>query len=80
MKAVIEMKTADIDGFMIGMRAMTDQASRRETRHEGPGLRRRPRRPTEVRPTPTDELETMLAWIPFGLHEMDDARWPGPTG
>jgi short-subunit dehydrogenase len=26
MKAVIEMKTSDIDGFMAGMRAMTDQA------------------------------------------------------
>jgi short-subunit dehydrogenase len=26
MKAVIEMKTSDIDGFMRGMRAMTDQA------------------------------------------------------
>jgi short-subunit dehydrogenase len=25
MKAVIEMKTADIDGFMAGMRAMTGQ-------------------------------------------------------
>jgi threonine dehydrogenase-like Zn-dependent dehydrogenase len=30
--------------------------------------------PDEVRPTPTDELETMLAGIPFGLHEVDDAR------
>jgi short-subunit dehydrogenase len=29
MKAVIEMKTADFDGFMVGMRAMTDK---RETR------------------------------------------------
>jgi short-subunit dehydrogenase len=27
MKAVIEMKTADFDSFMIGMRAMTDQAA-----------------------------------------------------
>ncbi len=25
MKAVIEMKTADIDSFMIGMRALSDQ-------------------------------------------------------
>jgi threonine dehydrogenase-like Zn-dependent dehydrogenase len=32
----------------------------------------------EVRPTPTDELETMLAGIPFGLHEMDDARLVRP--
>jgi short-subunit dehydrogenase len=31
MKAVIEMKTSDIDGFMAGMRAMTDQAMGRTT-------------------------------------------------
>ncbi len=30
MKAVIEMKTSDIDGFMRGMRAMTDQAPGRD--------------------------------------------------
>jgi len=30
--------------------------------------------PDEARPTPVDELETMLAAIPFGLHEIDDAR------
>jgi short-subunit dehydrogenase len=30
MKAVIEMKTSDIDGFMSGMRAMTDQAMGRD--------------------------------------------------
>jgi short-subunit dehydrogenase len=30
MKAVIEMKTSDIDGFMRGMRAMTDQAMGRD--------------------------------------------------
>ena len=30
MKAVIEMKTADFDSFMLGMRAMTDQAAARE--------------------------------------------------
>jgi threonine dehydrogenase-like Zn-dependent dehydrogenase len=30
--------------------------------------------PSEVRPTPKDELETMLAGLPFGLHEIDDAR------
>jgi threonine dehydrogenase-like Zn-dependent dehydrogenase len=34
--------------------------------------------PEEVRPTPTDELETMLAGIPFGLHEIDDARLVRP--
>jgi len=32
----------------------------------------------EVRPVPTDELETMLASIPFGLHEIDDARLVRP--
>jgi short-subunit dehydrogenase len=31
MKAVIEMKTSDIDGFMRGMRAMTDQAMGRDS-------------------------------------------------
>jgi short-subunit dehydrogenase len=30
MKAVIEMKTTDFDGFMMGMRAMTDQAKERD--------------------------------------------------
>ena len=30
--------------------------------------------PSEIRPTPRDELETMLAGLPFGLHEIDDAR------
>jgi hypothetical protein len=30
MKAVIEMKTSDIDAFMIGMRAMTDNAAGEE--------------------------------------------------
>ncbi len=34
--------------------------------------------PEEVRPTPTDELETMLAGIPFGLHEIDDATLTRP--
>ena len=34
--------------------------------------------PAEVRPTPHDELETMLAGIPFGLHEIDDARLVRP--
>ena len=32
----------------------------------------------EVRPTPQDELETMLAGIPFGLHDIDDARLVRP--
>src|ERR1700727_1989219 len=32
----------------------------------------------EVRPAPTDELETMLAGLPFGLHDMDDARLVRP--
>jgi hypothetical protein len=29
MKGVIEMKTADFDSFMVGMRAMTDEAASR---------------------------------------------------
>jgi short-subunit dehydrogenase len=33
MKAVIEMKTSDIDTFMVGMRAMTDQANAHVTGH-----------------------------------------------
>jgi short-subunit dehydrogenase len=32
MKAVIEMKTSDFDTFMLGMRAMTDQAAARDAR------------------------------------------------
>ena len=32
----------------------------------------------EVRPVPSDELETMLASIPFGLHYVDDARLVRP--
>ncbi len=32
----------------------------------------------EARPAPTDELETMLAGLPFGLHDMDDARLVRP--
>ena len=28
----------------------------------------------DVRPVPEDELEAALAGIPFGLHEIDDAR------
>ena len=34
--------------------------------------------PHEARPTPSDELETMLAGIPFGLHEIDDAGFVRP--
>jgi threonine dehydrogenase-like Zn-dependent dehydrogenase len=34
--------------------------------------------PEEVRPTPTDELETMLAGVPFGVHVIDDARVTRP--
>jgi threonine dehydrogenase-like Zn-dependent dehydrogenase len=33
-----------------------------------------PPAPEEIRPTPGDELETMLSSLPFGLHEVDDAR------
>jgi threonine dehydrogenase-like Zn-dependent dehydrogenase len=32
----------------------------------------------EIRPSPADELETMLAGLPFGLHDMDDARLVRP--
>jgi threonine dehydrogenase-like Zn-dependent dehydrogenase len=34
--------------------------------------------PAERRPAPKDELETMLAGIPFGLHDLDDARLVRP--
>ncbi len=37
-----------------------------------------PPAPEEVRPAPADELETMLAGLPFGLHEVDDARLVRP--
>jgi threonine dehydrogenase-like Zn-dependent dehydrogenase len=37
-----------------------------------------PPAPGETRPTPTNELETMLSSLPFGLHEMDDARLVRP--
>ena len=36
------------------------------------------RRPTRRRPQPTDDLERMLAALPFGLHVVDDARPPRP--
>ena len=77
MKAVVEMKTSDIDTFMAGMRAMNSQsaAGRRIVKALLFGAAPDPQ---EVRPTPGDELETMLAGIPFGLHEMDDARLARP--
>ncbi len=34
--------------------------------------------PDEARPTPGDELEASLARIPFGLHELNDARLVRP--
>lgn len=37
-----------------------------------------PPSPEEVRPTPTDDLEQMLATVPFGLHQIDDARLVRP--
>jgi threonine dehydrogenase-like Zn-dependent dehydrogenase len=37
-----------------------------------------PPAPEEIRPTPVDDLESMLAGIPFGLHEMEDARLVRP--
>jgi short-subunit dehydrogenase len=37
MKAVIEMKTSDFDSFMLGMRAMTDQAAARDAPSTGGG-------------------------------------------
>ena len=33
-----------------------------------------------VVPHTEDELETVLAEIPFGLHDIDDARLVPPTG
>jgi threonine dehydrogenase-like Zn-dependent dehydrogenase len=37
-----------------------------------------PPSPDEVRPTPTDDLEATLVSMPFGLHEIDDARLVRP--
>jgi threonine dehydrogenase-like Zn-dependent dehydrogenase len=37
-----------------------------------------PPAPEEIRPSPTDELETMLTGLPFGLHDLDDARLVRP--
>jgi len=34
--------------------------------------------PGEIRPTPGDELETMLAGLPFGLHTVEDAQLVRP--
>ena len=51
MKAVIEMKTSDIDGFMRGMRAMTDQALGRDPPMKALLFGAAPD-PSEVRPTP----------------------------
>ena len=58
---------------MVGMRAMNDQGAAVKALLFGA-----PPDPDEVRPTPGDELETMLAGLPFGLHEMDDARLVRP--
>ena len=73
MKAVIEFKTSDIDAFMLGM-----PRPRRGSRLVKALLFGAPPAKDEVRPTPVDELETMLAGIPFGLHEIDDARLVRP--
>ncbi len=77
MKAVVEMKTSDFDGFIAGMRAMADRTGTRA--REGPPLRR-PARPRTSPAGAPDELEPMLAGLPFGLHEIDDARPSAPTG
>ena len=53
---------------------MTEQARTRE----GTALRRAARPRMRSGPTPEDELEAMLAGIPFGLHEIDDARLVRP--
>ena len=37
-----------------------------------------PPAPEEVRPVPADDLEKMLVGLPFGLHEMEDARLVRP--
>src|SRR5476649_2684025 len=37
-----------------------------------------PPAPEEIRPSPTDELETMLTGLPFGLHDLEDARLVRP--
>ena len=60
----------------------------RHARHDRPGHGPRPAMkallfgappdPAEIRPAPGDELETMLAGLPFGLHEIDDAQLVRP--
>ena len=40
MKAVIEVKTADIDAFLVGMRALSDPGAARERAGEGTAVRR----------------------------------------
>ena len=52
MKAVIEMKTTDIDAFIVGMRALKEQAASEGRAREGASLRRaagRGRRPAHAR-------------------------------
>ena len=77
MKGVIEFKTSDIDGFMLGMRALTGGSTAEGPAREGIALWRASAE-DEIRPTPADELEAMLAGIPFGLHDVDDARLVRP--
>ena len=80
MKGVIEFKTSDIDGFMLGMRALTGGAAEAQRRvgHVKALLFGAPPAEDEVRPTPEDDLEAMLAGIPFGLHDVDDERLVRP--
>ena len=73
MKAVVEIKTTDIDAFMVGMRGLDRRGRRVKALLFGA-----PPAKDEVRPTPEDELEATLAGIPFGLHEIDDARLVRP--
>ena len=97
MRAVVEMKTKDIDGFMAAMRAMADAdgggtAGRRrwtgaqgrgrsrpagdaatEPGREGPAVRR-PSRPDGATSGADRRARERLAALPFGLHEVDDAR------
>jgi threonine dehydrogenase-like Zn-dependent dehydrogenase len=37
-----------------------------------------PPAPEEIRPTPTDDLERMLAAVPFGLHDIDEVSLARP--
>jgi threonine dehydrogenase-like Zn-dependent dehydrogenase len=75
MKAVVEMKTKDFDGFVAGMRAMADAA----TTGTGPTMKALVfgARPDPARaPAGADRRAREDAWqpCPFGLHEMEDAR------